>query len=360
MRIGIPKEIKDHETRIALTPQAVGQLTKKGHEVWIEKKAGVMAGFTDSDYQKSGAKIVHSAQKVYQRSDLVLKVKEPLASEYQYFHKNLTLFCFLHLAANAPLTRALLKNKVTALSFETLIDAQNRLPLLQPMSEIAGRLSISIGMNYLRSDFGGRGVLLSPTSFSPEAQVVIVGGGNVGRAAAEIAVGLRATVEVLEEFPEYIKVWRKKYPQIEIKKPSPAVLKKSLSRADLVVGAAAIPGARTPKLISSEMIQGMKANAVFVDVAVDQGGSSETTQPTTLSQPVYRKFNVIHYAVANIPALVGNTATVALSKVLLPYVSQLAKRGYLSGLDEDKNFASSLQVSRGEIIYPRLVEAYLK
>lgn len=358
MLIGIPKEIKDHETRVPLTPGAVKKLIQFGHEIWIEKNAGLLSGFPNQEYQKVGATVVHSAQKIYGQCPLVVKVKEPLISEYKYFHKRLTLFCFLHLAANSKLTQALLENKVTALGFETLMNPNGQLPLLQPMSEIAGRLSVSIGMNYLRSDLNGRGILLSPTNFSPAGRVCILGGGNVGRAAAEVAIGLRAQVELIEKFPQYIEEWKKKFPQIKIKKPSVSILKKSLSQADLVIGATAIPGAKTPKLITTDMIKNMKHNAVFVDVAVDQGGSSETTQVTNLSQPTYRQFNVIHYAVPNIPAMVGRTSSEALSKVLLLYLKKLASRGYLQGVASDKTFASALQMTQGEIIHPSLMEIY--
>ena len=354
--IGIPKEMKDRESRVALLPGEVATLCRHGHRVLVQSRAGIGAGYSDRDYRQAGARLVASASGLWKSADMVVKVKEPLPSEYRYFRRGLRLFCYLHLAAAPSLTRALRKSGVQALAFETLLK-NGSTPLLKPMSEIAGRLSITIGAHFLQSDRGGRGVLLSPTDFSEPASVVVVGGGNVGRAAAEAAAGLGARVIVFDLRPEALKSWAKLHSNLSLQAATPTRIAKALSQADLAVGAVYIPGARAPRVIRRAMVESMPPGSVLVDVAVDQGGASETTRPTSHSRPVYRAHGVWHYAVPNMPALVSRTASQALSKVILPYVLRVSN-------SKDRDFRNDLELRtavnlwEGEIVHPELRKIY--
>ncbi len=354
MIIGIPKEIKEGEGRVSLLPAEVEQLVQGGNEVLIQREAGKGCGFSDSSYIKVGAQMVPTLAALYRKSELVVKVKEPLPNEYRYFHKNLTLFCYLHLAANPRLTKALVRSGVFALAFETL-EEKGTTPLLKPMSQIAGRLSVTVGANYLMTDRGGKGVLLSPTTYSDPASVVIVGGGSVGRAAAEIAAGLGAKVTVFDLFPQNLIQWATSYKHINLAASIPSEVETALRRADLVIGAVYIPGAKAPQVIRESMVKKMEAGSVLVDVAVDQGGASETTKPTSLSHPVYRKHGVIHYAVPNMPALVGRTASQVLSRVVFPYVQQISKS--LSHISDDAILSTAINVKNGKIVHPKVRES---
>lgn len=354
VKIGIPRELKDHETRVALTPEAVSRLAEAGHPVFVQRGAGILSGYPDRAYRRAGATLVASAREIYSRSDLVVKVKEPLPEEYARLRPGLALFCYLHLAANPALLRALLKNRVSALGFETLIDARGQTPLLQPMSEIAGRLSVLLGSQYLRSDLGGKGVLLSPTKGVAAGRVVIVGGGNVGRSAAESALGLGAEVTVFDLFPEKIKIKPFRSAKAEILKPEPRLLLERIRRADLLIGAIYTPGAKAARVIKNGMVQAMEKGSVFVDVAIDQGGSSETSRPTRIGSPVYLRHGVIHCAIPNLPSLAGRSATQALSSHILPYVARLAARLPREAWLEDPELLSAANVHQGKILHPRL------
>ena len=358
MKIGVPKELKDHETRVALTPQAVRKLLTKGqHEVHIQRGAGIKSGYPDVEYHQSGAKIVSSIREIYSRCELIVKVKEPIPAEYPLLRPGLILFCYLHLATNRPLTIELKKKRVSAFAFETLLNRKGETPLLKPMSEIAGRLSVYLGSNYLRSDKGGKGILLSPTSSVEPGEVVIVGGGHVGRSAAELAYQLGARVNVFDLFPNKLSQWEKKYPQIKIWPSSPQLLRKKIKRADLLIGAIYIPGAKTKQVIKKNMIASMEKGSVFVDVAIDQGGSSQTSLPTSISFPTYQRYGVTHCAIPNLPALVGRSATRALSQSILPYVEKIAStspREWLSNLE----LKSALNLHAGDILHPQVSQFF--
>jgi len=351
MIVGVPKEIKDHEGRVALLPDAVAALVSGGHRVLVQHRAGEGSGYPDALYRKAGAELVTTARSLYGASQMVVKVKEPLPAEYDYFRPDLRLFCYLHLAANPRLTRALVRSGVEALAFETLIEGRAT-PLLRPMSEIAGRLSVTIGAHFLQTDKGGKGVLLSPTDFSEGASVVVVGGGSVGRAAAEVAAGVGARVTVFDIRPEALRMWAKRFPSLRVEASSSKAIAEALKQADLAVGAVYVPGAKAPQVIRRAMVQRMEPGSVLVDVAVDQGGTSETTRPTSHSNPIYRRYGVIHYAVPNMPALVSRTASQVLSRVLLPYVLRVAEKKTTEEMQADSAIASSLNIIEGKISHP--------
>lgn len=357
MIVGIPKEIKDHEGRVALLPDAVAELVRAGHRVLVQRGAGAGSGYPDAEYRRAGAALAANARALYVGAQLVVKVKEPLPQEFSYFRPGLRLFCYLHLAANPRLVRALQKSRVEALAFETLMVGAAT-PLLRPMSEIAGRLSVVVGAHFLQTDQGGKGVLLSPTDFSEGASVVVVGGGSVGRAAAEVAAGMGARVTVLDLKPEALAFWARNFPAVKVEASSPEGVGRALRGADLVVGAVYIPGAKAPKVIRRAMVKRMEAGSVLVDVAVDQGGASETTRPTSHSHPVYRRYGVIHYAVANMPALVSRTASQVLSRVILPYVRQVAELERLEDLSANRVLKSAVNVAVGEILHPGVRAAF--
>lgn len=314
MIFGIPKEIKIFENRVSMTPQGVAQLVQAGHVVLVEKKAGVGSGFSDQEYQKAGAKVIFSKKEIYQKSELVVKVKEPQPSEYPFLREGLGLFAFLHLAAIPKLQKILEKKKVRAIPFEMVKDEEGRLPLLTPMSEIAGHLAALVGVNYLRKDLGGKGVF--------PGRVTILGAGHVGSHALKIAHGLGAVVTVYDINLEKLERLQKIYPQRLETISEMSRLQKVIRQTDLLIGAVLIPGQKAPMIVSKKIIQSMEPGSVVVDVAVDQGGCIETTRPTTLKNPVFKKYGVLHYGVTNIPSLVPRTATEALSQAILPYVSK--------------------------------------
>jgi len=354
MILGVPKEIKDQENRVALLPEAVRVLVREGHRVLVQKRAGLGAGFSDEEFRRAGARLIPTIREIYRKSELVVKVKEPMPAEYPLFRPGLRLFCYLHLAANPRLTKAIQKSGVTALGFETLEDSEGRTPLLKPMSEIAGRLSVILGAQFLQKKYGGRGVLLPGTHFSPPGRVVIVGGGSVGWAAAEVGLGLGAKVWVLDIKSERLRGWAAKYANCEVLPSSPQRLGKLMRNADLVVGAVYVHGAKTPQVIRKEMVRAMPPGSVLMDVAVDQGGASETTRPTSISKPIYLRYGVVHCAVTNMPALVSRTASQALSRTILPYVQRLAAMKSEESLAEDEELFSALNIRGGEIILPSI------
>ncbi len=360
MKIGIPREIKDNERRVSLLPEAVRILVRRGHQVFVQRHAGTAAGFPDNLYRQAGGRLVSSLATLYRRSEMVVKVKEPQPEEYDYLRVGQRLFCYLHLAANPSLTQALKMKRVEALAFETLEDVPGHTPLLQPMSEIAGRLATLLGANALRSDLSGKGVLLSPTTYSVPGRVVVVGAGHVGRAAAEVAWGLGARVWVLDRRIDFLRDWVEAHPGMQVRRSTPRALVSLIREADLLIGAVYIPGARAPQLISEGMVKSMAPGSVLVDVAVDQGGCSETTRPTSLSHPTYRLHGVIHCAVPNLPALVSHTASQALSTAILPYVIKLAGIETTEKIMAMPTMKNAVNISAGEIVHPRVWESFEK
>ncbi|MFF2482091.1 alanine dehydrogenase [Paenibacillus sp. NPDC058071] len=356
MIVGVPKERKASEYRVALTPAGVTMLKAAGHEVIVETLAGEGSGFEDRDYVREGADIEPSAESVWKRADLIMKVKEPLPEEFGFFREGLLLFTYLHLAAAPELTEALVRHKVTAIAYETVQLVNGSLPLLTPMSEVAGRMSVQVGSQFLESFNGGRGVLLGGVPGVPPAEVVIVGGGIVGTNAAKIALGMGANVSILERSADRMRYLDDIFAgRLRTVMSTPYHLAEAAARADLLIGAVLIPGAKAPHLVTEAMVQTMKKGSVIVDVAVDQGGSIETVdRPTTHKDPVYIKHGVIHYAVANIPGAVPRTSTFALTNATIPYTLDLANRGLQAirqsvplqkGVNTHAGFVTHLQVA---------------
>lgn len=353
MHIGIPKEIKDHEFRVAATPAGVAAMVSHGHAVSIETGAGVAIGYSDAAYQAAGARVVANAEAVY-AAELVFKVKEPQAHEVEWLRPGQWLFCYLHLAAAPALTQALLRQGVEAIAFETVLDASGHTPLLAPMSAIAGRLSIQMGMQALEMKNGGRGVLLAGVPGVPPGKVVIVGGGVVGANAARIAVGIGADTTLLDVSAERLAAFDAQYGgRLKTRFSHPENLAEALREADLVVGAVYVHGRHAPRLISREHLRHMPRGAALVDVAIDQGGIAETSRATTHSAPFYVEEGIVHYCVANMPGAVARTATQALAEATLPYLLRLAA-GPQAALDTDPGFAAGLNLSGGQIVHPGL------
>ncbi len=361
MIIGVPKEIKDNENRVALTPAGAMELVKKGHQVRIEKGAGEGSGFKDNEYLMVGATIVKDAAEAW-KADLVLKVKEPLPQEFGHFREHQMLFTFLHLAAAPALTDALLQRKVTAIAYETIQLADGSLPLLTPMSEVAGRMAVQAGAQFLEAIHGGRGMLLGGVPGVPPAEVVIIGGGVVGTNAARIALGLGARVTILEKSLERMRYLEDIFQGRAVTFMSnPFNIEQAVKRADLLIGAVLIPGAKAPKLVTEEMVKQMKKGAVIVDVAVDQGGIIETIdRATSHSNPTYMKHGVVHYAVANIPGAVPRTSTFALTHATLPYVIKLADLGLMRAVESDSALRLGVNVYNGSITHPQIAAAFNK
>ena len=356
MRIGVPKEKKPMEFRVAMTPGGVKSLVRRGHEVLVEKGAGVGSGMSDAEYEAAGAKLV-SAEEAW-GADLVVKVKEPLPEEYKYLRPDLILFTYLHLAASRELTEALLKSGATAIAYETVQLEDGSLPLLVPMSEVAGRMATQVGAYYLEKPMGGRGVLLGGVPGVAPASVVIIGGGTVGTNAAKVALGMGAQVYVLDVNHQRLQYLDDVFGGRLITLTSnEANLNKVVEFADLLIGAVLIPGAKAPKLVTREMVSRMKEGAVIVDVAVDQGGCVETIRPTTHENPTYVVDGVVHYGVANMPGAVPRTSTFALTNQTLPYVLKLAEKG-LEALKEDPALLKGLNVHRGHLTHPAVAEAF--
>lgn len=362
MKIGIPKEIKNNENRVAITPMGVGVLTKAGHTVLIETNAGIGSGFTDEMYKQMGAKILEKACDVFQEADMIMKVKEPIEPEYDYFKEGQILFAFLHLAPDPKQTRILLEKKVTGIAYETIELPDGSLPLLTPMSEIAGRMAVQVGTRYLEKPYGGKGVLLSGVPGVPPAHVVIIGGGTVGTNAAKIAVGMGARVTILD-----INNARLRYLEdifgnrVETMMSNIYNVKEVVKTADLLIGAVLVPGAKAPCVVTEEMVKEMSPGSVIVDVAIDQGGCIETIDKiTTHSDPTYEKYGVIHYSVANMPGAVPRTSTIALTNVTLPYALQLANKGWKDAVRDNVALAKGVNVVNGEITCKAVAEAMNK
>jgi alanine dehydrogenase len=353
MIIGIPREIKDNEYRVAVSPSGVHALTNEGHKVLVETNAGLGSGFTNELYQGAGAEMVDSAAQVWNSSEMIMKVKEPLAEEFQYFKEGLILFTYLHLAPLPNLTKALMDNNVVAIAYETIQLDSGALPLLTPMSEVAGRMSVQIGAQFLEKPHGGKGVLLGGVPGVSPGRVVIIGGGIVGTNAAKMAMGLGAQVTIID-----INLDRLRYlddifgGRLQTLMSNSYNITEAVKQADLVVGAVLIPGARAPKLVSEDMVKQMIPGSVIVDVAIDQGGSIETIDHvTTHSNPTYLKHDVVHYAVANMPGAVPRTSTIALTNVTVPYAAQIANKGYEMAIAQNAALARGVNVIRGAVTY---------
>jgi alanine dehydrogenase len=353
MKIGIPKEIKNNENRVAITPAGVHTLVSAGHEVYIETKAGEGSGFTDEEFVQAGARILGSAAEVWNTAEMVMKVKEPLPEEYQYFRQDLILFTYLHLAPLPELTKVLMDSGVTAIAYETVQLADGSLPLLTPMSVVAGRMSIQVGAHHLERRHGGLGVLLGGVPGVPAAKVVVVGGGTVGLNAARIALGMGARVTILDINPARLAHIDEVFQgRIQTVVSNDYNLYEQLQDADLLVGAVLVPGARTPKIVKTDMVKSMKKGSVIVDVAIDQGGSVETIDRiTTHDDPTYEKFGVVHYAVANMPGAVPRTSTFALTNVTIPYALQLANKGVKRAVSDNPALAKGVNVIAGKLTY---------
>lgn len=358
MRIGVAKEIKPDEYRVALTPAGALELIQRGHQVTIEAGAGTGSSFADAAYERVGARIV-PVEEVWSSSELLLKVKEPIAAEYGRLREGLTVFTYLHIAADEPLTRALVESGVTAVAYETVETARGALPLLAPMSEVAGRLSAQAGAYFLEKPFGGRGLLLGGVPGVAPGRVVVIGGGIVGYNAAIVALGLGAQVTILERSIDRMRHLEEILSgRVTLLMSSSLEIAASVADADLVIGAVLIPGAVAPKLVTREMIAGMNPGSVAVDVAIDQGGCFETSHATTHSDPVYVVDEVIHYCVANMPGGVPITSTMALTNATLPYVEAIAGRGLVAAVGADPALARGVNVLGGRITYEAVAEAH--
>jgi alanine dehydrogenase len=358
MLVGVPKEIKDHEYRVGLVPSTIRELTANGHEVIVERNAGLGAGLSDADYQAAGAAIVAAAGDVFGRAELVVKVKEPLAAERKMLRRDQVLFTYLHLAPDRALTEDLIASGVVAIAYETVTSPQGTLPLLTPMSEVAGRMAPQAGAHCLEKANGGRGVLLGGVPGVPPADVLILGGGVSGTHAALIAIGMGADVTVVDRNPEALRRIASQFGnRVRTIFSTRDAIETLCRRADLVIGTVLIPGAEAPKLITRATVKAMKPGAVIVDVSIDQGGCAETSRPTTHSQPTYVVDEVVHYCVANMPGAVARTSTFALNNVTLPFVLALADKGYRRALGEDPYLRSGLNICEGQVTYRAVAEA---
>lgn len=355
MIVGVPKETKVGEFRVALTPGGVESLRSAGHRVLVQKGAGTHAGFADREYQKAGARLVDA--KAAWGADLVVKVKEPLPAEFKFLRPNQILFTFLHLAPNRPLVQALLDRKVSGVAYETVEEDHGKLPILEPMSEIAGRIAALMGAYYQSNPQGGRGVLFGGMPGVPPAHVVVLGGGTVGENAARVALGMGSRVTILERRSERMRYLDEILPHVETLMADPASIRAAVSSADILIGAVHVPGARTPQLVTRAMVKKMKPRSVIVDVAIDQGGSCETSHPTSHAEPTYLAENVLHYAVPNMPGAYGRTSTLALTNVTLQYVRLLAQVPLSQLPNEAPGLAKGLQTMGGKLFCRPVADA---
>ncbi len=359
MIIGIPKEVKKDEHRIALPPNGVGELVRHGHTVYVETNAGAGSGFSDDEYVRVGATVLYTPDEVWRRAQMVVKVKEPQPQEYEFLHDNLILFTYLHLAATRELTMKMLETGVTGLAYETVTDAHGRLPLLEPMSEVAGRMAVQVTAHYLEKTQGGRGVLMGGVPGVPPAHVAILGAGTVGTNAAKVALGMGAHVTLLD-----INIERLRYlddvlhGRINTVYSNAANIADIITTADAVIGAVLITGAKAPLLIRRDMLPSMPEGSVIVDVAVDQGGCVETTKPTTHSSPTYFIDHVLHYGVANMPGAVPRTSSLALSNATLYYIMKVADHGLMDAMRSDPGLANGLNTYQGRMVHPAVAETF--
>ena len=359
MIIGIPKEIKNNENRVALTPAGAKELVKRGHTVYIQHTAGENSGFPDSAYVEAGAQILPSISDVYQTAEMIVKVKEPIASEYSLVRKGQLVFTYFHFASDEKLTLAMMDSGSICLAYETVENPDGTLPLLIPMSEVAGRMSIQEGARFLEKPQGGKGILLGGVPGVKPARVLVLGGGIVGHSAALMAAGLGADVTIADISLPRLRYLEQIMPaNVKTLYSSTHNIETELPYTDLVIGAVLIPGAKAPHLITKEMLQFMKPGSVLVDVAIDQGGCFETSHPTTHADPVYTIDTIVHYCVANIPGAVPQTSTLALTNATLPYVLKLADKGWKEACKEDKSLYPGLNIIEGKIVYPAVAEAF--
>ena len=357
MRIGVPAEIKVHEYRVGLTPGSVAELTAAGHEVMVQTRAGAGIGFMDRDYQRAGASIAPDAATVFRDAELIVKVKEPQPVEYPMLRSGQILFTYLHLAADRAQADALMGSGVSAIAYETVTAAGGGLPLLAPMSEVAGRMAVQVGAKCLEKEAGGIGKLLGGVPGVAPAKVVILGGGTAGANAALIALGMQADVTILDKSVNRLRWLADRFGSgLRVVMANPQTIHEYVVEADLVIGAVLVPGAAAPKLVSREMVREMRDGSVVVDVAIDQGGCFETSRPTTHSAPTYIEEGIVHYCVTNMPGAVAHTSALALNNATLPFVKALADKG-LAALNADPHLSAGLNVHRGAITHPAVAEA---
>tara|TARA_Y100000590_G_scaffold415471_1_gene513259 strand:+ start:16 stop:1131 length:1116 start_codon:yes stop_codon:yes gene_type:complete len=359
MKIGVPKEIKPQENRIGLTPESVKSLVSNGHEILVENNGGYEAGFYNEQYKSAGAKILEKAEDIYKESEVIVKVKEPLSNEVKMIRENQIVFTYLHLAAAKELTQGLIDSKSICIAYETVTDNNGKLPLLAPMSAVAGRMSVQAGAHCLEKNQKGRGLLLGGAPGVEPGNVLILGGGVVGENAAIIATGMRAKVNIVDKSEKRLKQLSEMFGDKIIPNLSDKTdLEKLISECDLLVGGVLIPGAEAPKLITKKMLKKMKRGSVIVDVAIDQGGCVETSKPTTHAEPTYIVDDVVHYCVANMPGGVPRTSTLALNKATLPFLSKLAKDGCKEALINDPNFMAGLNIYKGNVTYKAVADIF--
>jgi len=359
MKIGVPKEIKPQESRIGLTPESVKTLTSNGHEVLVENNGGFESGFDNNQYKSAGAKIIDKAEDVFNDAEIIVKVKEPLSNEVKMLRENQIIFTYLHLAAAKELTQGLIDSKSICIAYETVTDNNGRLPLLAPMSAVAGRMSVQAGAHCIEKNQKGRGILLGGAPGGEAAEVVILGGGVVGENAAIIATGMRAKVHIVDKSEARLKQLSEIFGDKIIPQLSDKInLEELISNCDLLIGGVLIPGAEAPKLVTKKMIKNMKRGSVIVDVAIDQGGCVETSKPTTHAEPTFIVDDVVHYCVANMPGGVPRTSTIALNNATLPFLTKLANEGYKKILNEDLNFMAGLNVHKGQVTYKAVADAF--
>jgi len=359
MKIGVPKEIKPQENRIGLTPESVKVLTSNGHDVLVENNGGFEAGFDNKQYKSAGAIIIDKAEDIFNDAEIIVKVKEPLSNEVKMIRENQIVFTYLHLAAAKELTQGLIDSKSVCIAYETITDNNGRLPLLAPMSAVAGRMSVQAGAHCLEKNQKGRGLLLGGAPGVKPGNVVILGGGVVGENAAIIATGMQAKVHIVDKSEAKLKQLTdifgdKIIPQLSDKTD----FEKLISECDLLIGGVLVPGAEAPKLVTKDMLKLMKRGSVIVDVAIDQGGCVETSKPTTHAEPTYIIDGVVHYCVANMPGGVPRTSTIALNNAILPFLSKLTKEGYTKALKDDSNFLDGLNVYKGQVTYKAVADAF--
>ncbi|HAA18795.1 MAG TPA: alanine dehydrogenase [Cytophagales bacterium] len=359
MIIGVPKEIKNNENRIAATPSGVSELTKRGHTVYVQTNGGLGSGFTDEEYVKAGAEILPTIEAVYEKAEMIMKVKEPIEPEYELIREDQLLFTYFHFASYEPLTHAMIKNKSVCLAYETVESPDRKLPLLIPMSEVAGRMSVQEGAKWLEKPMQGRGILLGGVPGVRPAKVMVLGGGIVGTQAAKMAAGMGADVTIMDINLNRLRELDDIMPaNVNTFYSSEYNIRQMLGRVDLIIGGVLIPGAKAPKLITRDMLKDMRPGTVMVDVAVDQGGCFETTKPTTHQDPVYVIDDVVHYCVANMPGAVPYTSTLALTNATLPYAIQLAEKGWVKACQDSKELALGLNVIKGDVVYEAVAEAF--
>lgn len=357
--VGVPKEIKDMEGRVSMQPDGVTELVHHGHEVVVQSGAGKGAGFTDEEYAATGARLVDGPDEVFEAADLIVKVKEPIPEEYDRFKEGQKLFTYLHLAADKGLTEFLMEKKIDSIAYETVELPDGSLPLLTPMSEVAGRMAVQAAAHHLESPNGGAGLLLGGVPGTPAAKVTIIGGGISGTEAAKIAIGMRAIVRVLDINPKRLAYLSDIFEgRVDLVIPNRARTASYVAESDVVIGAVLVAGAKAPKLVSREMISSMRDGSVVADIAIDQGGCFETSRPTTHSEPTYVEEGVVHYCVANIPGAVARTSTLALTSVTLPYLVRIADEGVEGAVAADPNLAKGLSTLNGNLVHEPTAEAH--